>query len=638
MEVKTIRKHIYYIVLFVFLSLGMSLQFNNSGYFQSENYLIQVVSLVQSSFCILFLIKTEINKISMPDKIWTVFISAVLSISIGLGRIEENFKSISNIFTVKGLFLFIWLVLAYTVFFSVIIQYAGKLVYSKSIVINSKQPKSNLKTWFLYMVVASLVWFLILFIFSPGIWGWDGMDQINQFYSAPFGTKKFYLTNHHPYLTTVLIGNLFNIGWRVTKNPNIGVLIVTVLNIVAMTSVISYLVLTLNRLINKRYALWVYMFFVFFPIFPMWSITVDKTIYFMAGYVLFICELLWCYALFTGRVKKYSKSHYVLLLTSSLIVGLTRNDGVLYLLAALLGVLLLKVSDGYIKNTKRLISIVISSGIIFVLLSNVLLLPLFKVLPTEPMETMAVPLQQIARVSKNYPQGITQSERQSLSKYLDYERLSKTYNPDNYDFVKSTVKYPIWTLSGDYQDRKKQFNAVPLNKDKAGFYKLWLEIGLHNPKIYIDSFITSHIGFIYPIYSINSPLYTWNNKPLNGSASKYEYTNYVDGYDYYHANLSNKIITGLLFKLNSTTIIGLLLNSAFWFWCCAVILCLVLKQKTRMNMIWFLQAFIIIGVAMLGPVNGAFRYVFPFLILVPVILSVLIMQINNQAKSKKVNC
>lgn len=631
MNIEKIKKSLIYIFTFFFLSIGLSLQFKTSGsiknYLNSGLYVIQIFSIIASLFCLALGNKIISERKIKSRKIWSIIISIVLAAIICIGRIDETYKSINILYSGKGLFFSFWNITAYSVLMFVVINWLYDWLFKRLDYDDSFFTGSNLKAWALYAVIVIILWSFVLFIFYPGIWGWDGMDQINQFFAMKSDGRQFYLTNHHPYFTTVVMGFLFKLGLSVSTN--FGIFLICFINICLFAGIISYLTLLISSLIGKKVALWVYVFFTVFPIFPVWAVVVDKTAYFLESYILFISELLYCWSHLRDS-KKINYRHCTALSISGLLVGLTRNDGFLYLLFALIGLIILNhfACENH-KLGKRPVLALLTS-LVVVLVFNAMLLPLFKVLPTEPMEPMAVPLQQIARVAKTNPTGITSKQRKQLGYYLNYDEMKKNYDPNSFDAIKYTVKFPMWKLTGNFKSRQTQFKNTPIEKNKSKFYKIWLDIGIQNPKIYLDSILTSHIGYVYPSCNGESIL-IWNAKPLNGGASKYEYTQVVKPYHYRHPKLET-VAGQVLSDLSSISMFSVFLSCSFWFWIAALLSCLLLCFSSSENIIWFLQCFVVLGVAFVGPINFGFRYVLPFLILVPIMISILFFDIRSKNK------
>lgn len=635
MTVESLKRNVIYIISFLFLAIGLSLQFKSSGsisnYLNSGSYVIQIFSILAALFCLFNGEKIFFEKRTKSRNAWSIIMSIVLAITVCLGRINETYKSISVLYTAKGLIFGIWNIAAFSIFLFLMINSLYIWLFLQVKYHDLASSSAVLKTWFLYTIVIILLWCLLLIIYYPGIWGWDGMDQINQFFAMKSDGRQFYLTNHHPYLTTVIMAHLFKLGLHVSVN--FGVFLIVIVNICLLACSISFLTITIRTIIGKKTAFSLFMFFVAFPIFPMWAIVVDKTAYFLAAYVFFIAELLICWSKISNA-QKIENSTLIWLSISGVMVGLTRNDGFLYVLFAIIGIIvLIHFAKNVSKSSKQTI---LSLGISFVviILFNSMLLPMFKVLPTEPMEPMAVPLQQIARVATVNPNGITKGQQKQLNYYLDYKEMKKNYDPNFFDPIKYTVRFPMWKLKGDFKSRQKQFKNTPIVKKKMEFYKIWLAIGLHNPRIYLDSFLTGHMGFIYPVDN-GASTFIWNSKPLNGGSSKYEYTKYEQEYAYAHPKLREKVAFKVIVKLQYSSLFAVFLNCSFWFWMAAIISCLLLCYSTSKNLIWFLQCFVVLGVAFLGPINLGLRYIFPFLIIVPVMICILCLYIKDDNEKEQ---
>lgn len=127
------------------------------------------------------------------------------------------------------------------------------------------------------------------------------------------------------------------------------------------------------------------------------------------------------------------------------------------------------------KNKKVLISIVCI--IVLYLIYMQIIYIVLHISRTYNSEAFSVPLQQIARVYNYNYDSLTQEELDTIYEYTTDEQL-KEYLPECSDRIKNLV------YLGDMGYIK--------------FFKLWLEIGLKNPGIYIDSFLENTLGFWYP--------------------------------------------------------------------------------------------------------------------------------------------
>lgn len=298
MSIGNIKKSVINIFVFFFLAIGLSLQFKSDGnvigYLNSGLYVVQLFSIISALIYLFLWRRVSLGRETTSRKVWSIIISIALATTICIGRVSETYKSVNILFTAKGLAFGIWNITAYSLLLFVLINYLynwlfERLNYKDSIFLGSK-----LKAWVLYAAIIILLWSIILFVFYPGIWGWDGMDQMNQFFATKSDGRQFYLTNHHPYFTTVIMGNLFKLGLSVSTN--FGLFLISIINVCLFAGAISYITVIVSSVIGKKTALWLYIFFALFPIFPVWAVVIDKTAYFLESYILFTSELLFCWS------------------------------------------------------------------------------------------------------------------------------------------------------------------------------------------------------------------------------------------------------------------------------------------------------------------------------------------------------
>ena len=275
----------------IVIIFGLSINFklientNNIEYlverFKVTDLVIEIVIIIISIFSIILF--HSMTPVKVNAKIIYLVIANIYSSFIIVGLALSNSGSIYLIFN-SPLNIVLSLYFYLTILF--VIYNFLYWIYSKFIVLSPKKEVllfRSIKIWFLFFIGLCICWVPMFLLLYPGIWGWDGMDQINQFYSATSGEIKFYLTNHHPYTTTVIMGNLFNIGLKLFRNTNNAILLIIIFNNIYLISSFSYLLYIISRYCNKRYSKYLFFFFAFFPIFSFWANTVDKTCYFLGA-------------------------------------------------------------------------------------------------------------------------------------------------------------------------------------------------------------------------------------------------------------------------------------------------------------------------------------------------------------------
>lgn len=617
-EIEKNKGNFIQILLLILTLLGM--QFNVKDLL-NKNILYSNISALSQVFNTLFVMVTFILYSKVAAHVKEKISTSTLAFLLGgvVTPLGEFIKYKGTIFVVSNNNLFIPII-------SVLIKCVSNsfLIYMLLVILFfyldgytanfSKVNKKSIKLWAAYVMGMLIIWIPMMIILYPGILGWDGADQINQFFGAKSGELQFYLTNHHPYFTTVILGSLWRVGNFFGKT-NYTVFFVVFVLCVTFIGCLNYLVVVIRKYYGQTASNILYIFFCMFPIFPFWALTLDKTIIFLAFFTLFFTSLL----IILNKKGSLSKQDILFLFISATLVGLSRNDGFAYIIATIIGVF-------FLKAKRKIIITALLSAFLVVIIFNKLLLPMLKVIPSEPMESLGVPLQQIARVYKYNPCSITKDQDKKLNEYLNSKQLAKEYDPGYYDSVKKLVYYPSWKPGETYKQREKYLSNVKIVKDKGKLYKLWYQLGKNNKKIYVDSFVVSNFGYLYPIGDTNL---VWNG-PFGGpgTISAYEYTTYTKEYKPFN----NKIQEDgyhFITKISRLPYVNLILSCYFWTWLFFIFATYLLSQHQKQFLLLLLPLLITLMVALVGPVNSGLRYVFPLTIGVPVLIIVSIYKRNN---------
>lgn len=624
--INKIKRKGWWIFQSIVIIFGLSINFklventNNIEYlierFRVTDLTTEIVIIVLSTFSVILF--HSIYPMKLIAKIMCLVTASIYSFFIIIGLALSNSGSIYLIFN-SPLNIILSLYFYLTILF--VIYNFLYWIYSKLMFFSSRKELlsyKSMKIWFLFFIGLCICWLPMVLLLCPGIWGWDGMDQINQFYSVTSGEVHFYLTNHHPYTTTVIMGNLFNVGLKLFHNTNKAISLVILFNNIYLISSFSYLLYIISRYCDKRYSKYLFFFFAFFPIFSFWANTFDKTCYFLGAISFFYAELVYFIKM---DYKSWNKVHFLTLFIAACLVGLTRNDGIFYVLFTLIG-------SVFLKNSIN-VKLVLTGALIGIFIFNRFGLTMLKVLPTEPMESMQVPMQQIALTLKENPRSLSNENKKQLSKFLDVQAMAHMYTANNYDAVKSTIKFPQWKFKGDFNSREKQFNNVPIVKDKGELYSIWFNLLLKNKLLFFDSFLAGNYNYYFPTTDVSL---VWNDPPLNGGASKYEYTKYIDGYT---PSVNQFQFYLRIFFMKSITVLpvfNLLFIPMLWNWLLIFVSALLLMQNLKRYLIIIFPSLIVFIVMLMGPVNGALRYCFPLMIIVPILF---IVGITNNFNGEK---
>lgn len=220
----------------------------------------------------------------------------------------------------------------------------------------------------------------------------------------------------------------------------------------------------------------VFSIYAFNPILNLCKIALLKDIPFSIVLVAWI-PVLYDFAETNGK-NLYSKKDFIFI-SILILLSLLRNNG-FYVTAFILLVLFIFCLFKKIKVFKQIIYL----SLIF--LSVILLNICFEKINIEHLfkETVGIPLQQIARtVVENG--NIAEDELDFINSVIPIDFIKSKYDPYTVDTLK-------W--------RGSPINNKFLNKNKIKFLKIWFDIFLKNPKIYLKAHLYNTYGF----WSINN--------------------------------------------------------------------------------------------------------------------------------------
>ena len=176
---------------------------------------------------------------------------------------------------------------------------------------------------------------------------------------------------------------------------------------------------------------------------------------------------------FIENKYELSLSIVIMYILSVLVILFFRNNGIYIILLFI---------PFFIWLAKRNRKIILIGNLFIVILYFIIKGPIFDyfgVQKTTSVEAFSIPLQQISRVIVN-DGDIDSITYEYLSSILDIDKIKETYDPTISDYVKRAT------------------DNVKLSEDKTKFFMTWLKIGIRNPRIYIDSYLLSTLGYWYP--------------------------------------------------------------------------------------------------------------------------------------------
>ncbi len=440
---------------------------------------------------------------------------------------------------------------------------------------------NNIKSFLLVWLIIFISWIPYFLNYFPGITTADSANQIYQ--SLGFSN----LVNHHPIFHTLLIGIGMNIG-KMIGNYNFGIAIYSLCQMLISSAIFSYAIYYMaKRKVDIRIRILTLIFYAFYPVNGLYSITMWKDIPFsitMLIYTIMLTEI---------SIDKdnflQSKLKNVLLIICMTFVILFRKNG--------LFVVLLTIPFLFIfanKYYKKLIAISCIIITFYVIWKG----PIFSILNVEEgsiREALSIPLQQFARMSKN--EELTKEEKNEIYKFLPVENLGNIYVPTKSDNV------------------KKYFNDENFKNDKIGFIKLWIKLCIKYPRTAIESFLCNSYGYWYPEFqnwvvarstyireSENEPNLNLKTSPIIGLDIVKKYDSLIDRRD---------------LPLNS-----MLYSVGFTFWIVIIMIVYTIYKKEYKLILIYIQIIMLWLTCLASPVSGEYRYMYSMFTCLPLLIGI----------------
>lgn len=519
-------------------------------------------------------------------KEWPVIFPALIfsiSIVLGLYFFEEKDNLLNVVLLMIALtgIIFLMLVQCY--------RYLAKIKNQSHFLF---KPKYFWLLW-LFIFVTWLPAFLAMY---PGNLSYDGVPQLLQ----TIGHQG--LSAHHPVLHTLYLTYSVELGKNIFGSYNIGLAIYSLTQMALLSSSLAYMVHQLiKRRVNKFFVICAILFVSINPLIQIWALTTTKDIPFAA---LFIFSFILLFDL-VKEPKVFLRSKKEMLKFSAVLIllCLLRNQGVYVLLFTSLFVFwAIKGKENKLRFSVSMVGILVIIKLILGPLSTIA-----GVSPGDSREMYSVPMQQIARVYSLRKDAISRDQLKIIEKVIPEGYLVQ-YNP--------LVSDPV----------KSGFDTKNFDKNKSAFIKVWADLGLHNKRLYLESFLYGSVGYFYPD---TIPYWLWyimyDGAHPEFSPIKIERKPLLKTYDHYLRNFSEKL------SFQKIPVYSLVVNEAFPFLAIIFSLGYAFYQRQYKKVALLMLPFGFWGTLLLGPVI-AVRYAFPIYVCIPFILGLVFIDENQKEK------
>lgn len=491
----------------------------------------------------------------------------IICTSINTDYTLNNILNKWNIINFAGYAILAWSLISSV--YTIIEKHDLKL---KDIKIKNIEILSTGKISFLINMALILIAWLPYFLrYYPGLLTSDSCTQVAQ------AIGRTALSSYHPVFHTTLISIFVNLGNAVFNNINTGVAMYTIFQMIIMAMLFS---IVLKYLAKKEVPTFiriiVLLYYMFYPINGLFSVTMWKDILFAGIVPIFIIQ---CIELVFNTEEFLSKKKNIAIyIIVAVLTFLLRNNGIYVIILSLPFILIV-----LRKYWKKILLIFASILVSYIAVNNVLF-SMLNIQKGSVGEMLSIPLQQIARVEKYHREELEQETISQINNYFKCTNIGDKYNPIISDPVKAE-------LNTDYFD-----------ENKVEFIKLWLKLMKNYFKDYVESFISNSYGYYYP-----EAIHWVANRTMEVNDMGLEQTPIIQ----------TKLIDFIIERRDIPLVsMCFSIGTAFWI----VIICLGYKvyKKEYKNILIYLPIFILWLTLIASPVFCEYRYAYPIFTTLPI--------------------
>ena len=334
------------------------------------------------------------------------------------------------------------------------------------------QPKDGVfgkRRDFLFVLLLLLVsWLPYLLSFAPGSVLDDSLASITPW------TNGTPLTNNHPVVYSLLVGGFVYLSKILPLSLNAAVFLYSLVQSVCLAGTLAAMFYRLQRAGARRCVLAAGVAYAMIvPYFPAYAMILWKD-------PLYSCALLWLSMLLFDAVRKEGglpdRAWQVKWFLALLCTAFLRNNGAFCLLFMAAALLL----SGQRKQFFCTACMTVIVALLFFTVQHTVY-PLCHIADTEYTEKIGIPLQQLA-ATVAYKGKMGEEERAFLFKIMPEQEWKERYAPCLADKIK-------WTDGA---------NMEYISQNKRSFWKVWGNLLLKNPAIYLRAYGMDTFGFWVP--------------------------------------------------------------------------------------------------------------------------------------------
>lgn len=364
-------------------------------------------------------------------------------------------------------------VFSWTVLFVAALNAFHEIVGRLHAVADSVEPRGGRQCFFVWcsaFLICMLCYLPYLLMYYPAIIEYDSWIQIQQVFGSPYN-------NHHPWLHTMMIKALYNLGKTFFHSENRAIALYSLCSMgmlsVSFATAVAYFY---RRGVKKIWLTVLLLASALSPINGIYSITIWKDIPFASMVLLFIiiiCKL-------KDNMKQGHNNILYWLLFVPVCFGLCffRTNG-LYVF-----ILMIPILWYVLKRQRKTLTLAVLAVLLLAGLYKGPIFRAFGVQKGDLIESLSIPAQQIAAVI-SYHGNIEEEDIALLDRIVKTDKIAEAYlsSPTCSDHIKDLVR----------ETDNQQYIADHI----ADFAALWVKLGLKNPYFYLRAYIEETRGFWY---------------------------------------------------------------------------------------------------------------------------------------------
>ena len=456
----------------------------------------------------------------------------------------------------------------------------------------------NIKSYIRIVLSIAVCWAPDFALLYPGVYWSDTSTQLIQYYGGEA------LTDHHPYLDTLIFGWFSDLGRTIFRSESAGLFCLVLLQAIAAILLFSVLILQIKRFgTNKNWCLGTLVFVALFPFFPVMFASLAKDTINAVFFMAFI--FLWSEA-FRCNGKCFNNVFWLIgLFIVSVLCALTKKTAV-YVIVLSLVLLIVVFHRGklWIKTG----GLTIAVALIALVIMPKVVLPAVGVQPGGKQEGIATLIQQVGHDVIHDDGSMSDEDKKIIDGFLSsgYENIPSLYNFEIVDGIKG-----------------RSVKDESLYDD---FIVLWARKTIENPIGHFEAWLGLTHGWFGFNNADGSPNYL-----VVCTESSWYYEPVLQYVDWPQQTQNNLRARNIYTYIQTIPVVNILFYRSFWA-TLAPTFCLfwIFGQKNNIlkKLVYFSPILLFMFTLMLVPVSGMggepTRYVLQTICTLPFIFAVLI--------------